>query len=72
MGVQPRNEPLSDGMRAAILSDGRPLRQIAMRASVPASAISRFINRRRGLSARSLDRVAGVVGVELRPRRHPA
>ena len=72
MAVQPRNEPLSDSMRAAILSDGRPLRQIAMQAEVPASAISRFMNRRRGLSTRSLDRVAGVVGIELRTRRQPA
>jgi plasmid maintenance system antidote protein VapI len=57
----------SETLRAAIILDGRPMRQIAAEASVPASTISRFINRRRYLSPRSFDRVAGVVGVELRP-----
>lgn len=57
----------SETLRAAIILDGRPMRQIAAKASVPASTISRFINRRRGLSYRAFDRVAGVVGVELRP-----
>jgi hypothetical protein len=57
----------SETLRAAIVLDGRSLRRIADQASVPASTISRFINRRRGLSTRAFDRVAGVVGVELRP-----
>lgn len=67
MNVQ-RNAPsLSDSLRAAVLTDGRPLRRIAGQASVPASSISRFIRRQRGLSSRAMDRVAGVVGFELRP-----
>jgi plasmid maintenance system antidote protein VapI len=57
----------SETLRAAIVLDGRPLRRIADQAAVPASTISRFINRQRGLSSRAFDRVAGVVGVELRP-----
>lgn len=57
----------SDGLRAAIVIDGRPLRQIASQASVPASSICRFVNRERGLSGRAFDRVAGVVNWELRP-----
>lgn len=57
----------SESLRAAIVLDGRPLRQIAAKASVPASTICRFINRKRGLSTRAFDRVAGVIGCELRP-----
>lgn len=57
----------SDSLRAAILTDGRPLRRIAMQAKLPASSITRFIRRERGLSSRAFDRVAGVVNWELRP-----
>lgn len=62
-----RRTAISDSLRAAILTDGRPLRRIAAKASVPASTICRFIRRQRGLSSRSFDRVAGVVNWELRP-----
>jgi hypothetical protein len=57
----------SDSLRAAILTDGRPMRQIAAKASVPASSICRFISRERGLSGRAFDKVASVVNWELRP-----
>lgn len=67
MKVQPDAPSLSDSLRAAILIDGRPLRRIAGQASVPASSISRFIRRQRGLSGRAMDRVAGIVGFQLRP-----
>jgi hypothetical protein len=63
--------PPSEHLRAAIENDGRPLRRIAAAASMPPSTITRFINRQRGLSSRSFDLVAGVVGLELRPRRRP-
>lgn len=58
---------LSDALRAAVIMDGRPLRRIAAQASVPVSSISRFTRRQRGLSATAMDRVAGVLGVQLRP-----
>jgi hypothetical protein len=68
MNVQPRIAPtLSDTLRAAVLTDGRPLRQIATQAAVPVSSISRFTRRERGLSCHAMDRVAGVLGVQLRP-----
>lgn len=63
---------ISDGLRAAILTDGRPLRQIAAKASVPASTITRFIRRERGLSTKAFDRLGGVVGVEVRTVRRSA
>lgn len=62
----------SDAMRRAVIEDGRPLRQIARSAGLPASSISRFMNRRRGLSSRSLDRIADTIGVELRTVRRSA
>lgn len=61
----------SESLRQAILDDGRPIRRIAMAAVMPASVISRFMSRQRGLNSRSFDLVAGVVGLELRPRRRP-
>lgn len=67
MSVQPRIAPPSDSLRAAILTDGRTLRRIASQANLPASSITRFIRRERGLSSRAFDRVAGVVNWELRP-----
>lgn len=63
---------LSEAMRAAIVSDGRPLRQIAREAGLPSSSVIRFVNRRRGLPSRSLDRVAAVIGVGLRSVRRAA
>jgi plasmid maintenance system antidote protein VapI len=57
----------SDSLRAAILSDGRPMRRIAEGACVPPSTISRFIRRRRGLTSQVFDRVAAAVNCELRP-----
>lgn len=67
MSVQRIAPTLSDSLRAAVLTDGRPLRRIAGQANVPVSSISRFVRRERGLSCLALDRVAGVVGVQLRP-----
>ena len=72
MEVQ-RNAPtLSDTLRAAVLTDGRPLRRIAAQAAVPVSSISRFTRRQRGLSSHAMDRVACVLGVQLRPAARPA
>jgi hypothetical protein len=61
----------SEAIRLAVLDDGRPLRQIARSAGLPCSSISRFIRRQRGLSSRSIDRIADTIGVELRPVRRP-
>lgn len=62
----------TQAIRLAVLEDGRPLREIARRARLPSSSIIRFINRKRGLSCRSLDRIADVIGLELRPVRRSA
>lgn len=57
----------SETLRRAITLDGRPIRQIAKSAGLPASVITRFINRQRDLTGRSLDRICGELGLELRP-----
>jgi|LakMenEpi03Aug12_release.lakeMendotaPanAssembly.Ray.scaffolds.fasta_scaffold206105_3 hypothetical protein len=57
-----------DTLRAALVLDRRPVRQIAREANVPHSVLVRFASRQRGMSARSFDRVASVLGYELRPR----
>lgn len=62
-----KNIAPSETLRAAIVTDGRPQRQIAKAALVSPSAISRFVNRRRSLPLDSFDRVASVVGWEMRP-----
>jgi transcriptional regulator with XRE-family HTH domain len=57
-----------DTLRAALVLDRRPLRQIAREAKVSHPSVVRFANGQRSLSPRSFDRVAGVLGYELRPR----
>ena len=62
----------SEAMRKAIVNDGRPLREIAREAGLPSSTVIRFVNRQRNLSGRSFDRVAEIIGHELRPVRRAA
>lgn len=57
-----------EALRAALILDDRPLRQIAREAGVPHPTVVRFVNGRRSMSPRSFDRVCGVIGMELRPR----
>jgi hypothetical protein len=59
-------------LRAALVLDRRPVRQIAREAAVPHSVLVRFMHRQRGMSAPTFDRVAGVLGYELRPRQRDA
>lgn len=62
----------TDALRAAIILDGRPVQRIAREANVPATIITRFMNRDRGMTTRSFDRVAAAMGLELVPRRRRA
>lgn len=63
----PRIAP-HDTLRAALALDRRPVRQIAREALVSHSVLVRFMRRKAGMSAPTFDRVAGVLGYELRPR----
>lgn len=63
----------SDTLRASIVLDGRPVTRIAADAGLPHPCVTRFMAGRRGLSVRSLDRLAAELGLELRPvSRHRA
>lgn len=57
----------SDTLRASIALDGRPVTLIARDAGLPHPVVSRFVAGRRGLTVRSLDRLAAELGLELRP-----
>ena len=57
----------SEILRAAIVADGRPGRQLARQANVPASCLCRFRSGQRPLLGPAFDRVANVLGYELRP-----
>ena len=59
----------SDLLKAAIELDGRSLNRIAREAGVNVSLLSRFTAGRRGISATTLDRLAAVLDLELRPRK---
>lgn len=63
----------SEALRASIVLDGRPVSLIARDAGLPHPVVTRFVRGRRGLSVRSLDRLAAELGLELRPvSRHRA
>jgi len=62
----------SDVLRAAITISGKAPSRIAKDAGVDHAAMSRFINRKRGLTLRSFDRVAAVLDLELVQRRRSA
>jgi hypothetical protein len=67
-----RHSTPSETLRAAIILDGRPVRRIARQAQVPPTILTRFVRNENGLSMRTLDRVASVVGLELVSRRRSA
>jgi hypothetical protein len=61
----------SETIRAAVTIDGRPPHRIALDAKVSPAILSRFLSRQRGLSSRSMDRLAIALGYELRPVSRP-
>lgn len=66
-GPMPRSTAPSDTLRASIVLDGRPVTQIARGAGLPHPVVSRFMRGKRGLSSRSIDRLANELGLVLRP-----
>jgi len=62
----------SDVLRAAITMSGKAPSRIAKDAGVDHAAMSRFINRKRGLTLTTFDRVASVLDLELVQRRRSA
>lgn len=56
---------VSDALREAIVSDGRSLSEIARRAGVSQSIVSRFVGRSRCISSVTFDRLAFSLGYRL-------
>ena len=53
--------PLSDQIRGAILDAPMSRYRLGVEADVPHETISRFVNRQRGMSLETLDRIAKVL-----------
>jgi len=65
----------SDQLRTEIERAPMTRYRIAKETGVPASQLSRFVNRQGGLSLESIDKVCELLGVRLttdRPKRQPA
>jgi transcriptional regulator with XRE-family HTH domain len=60
---------LSDQLRQIIADCGMSRYEIAKRSGVPEAALSRFFNKKTGLSTDTLDRLAPALGLELVARR---
>src|SRR3954463_13783078 len=58
--------PITDGIRRAIRDDGRTTFEISKLAGVSPQRLYRFLNGTRGLSLEVLDKLALLVGVEVR------
>lgn len=56
---------LSDQLRDAISESGLSVREIGKRADVDDGIIHRFLNRERGLTTATLDRLAEALGLKL-------
>jgi len=61
-------QEVSDTLRRAVRNDSRTGRALARAASVPASCLNRFKNGQRPLQGPAFDRVASVLGYELREK----
>ncbi len=67
-------KPVSQGLAQAIKESGLSPYKIAMQAGINPSIITRFLNGERGISLATADRIAAVLGLELRriPQDPPA
>ena len=64
-------ETLSDQLRQIIADCGMSRYQISKDSGVPEAALSRFVNRKTGLTTDTLDRLAPTLGLELIAKRRP-
>ncbi|WP_435018544.1 helix-turn-helix domain-containing protein [Tundrisphaera sp. TA3] len=60
------DHPITDGIRRAIRDDGRTPFELAKLANIGPQQLYRFLNGKRGLSLEVLDKLAVVVGAEVR------
>jgi plasmid maintenance system antidote protein VapI len=62
-------QTLSEQLRQIIADCGMSRYEIAKRSGVPEAALSRFFNRKTGLTTETLDRLAPALGLQLRATR---
>lgn len=62
--IAPMQDVLDD-LRAAIHRDGRTMYAIAKLSGIPASMLSRFMSRERGLSVETATKVADALGLQI-------
>ena len=67
----PLAPPISRQLRDAIRSSGRTYYDLGHHAQVDPSLVSRFVRGRRGLTTKSLDAIAGELGLRLVPVEAP-
>ena len=60
---------ISEQVRLAIAGHGLSLNEVARRAGIQPSQVSRFMRGERGLTTESLDKLAEVLGLELRKKK---
>ena len=60
---------LSDQLRRIIADSGMSRYEISKRSGVPEATLSRFFNRKTGLTTDTLDKLAPVLGIELVAKR---
>jgi hypothetical protein len=65
MGEPTRAPTVSESLRAAIIEDGRPLRELARQCGVDEPRLSRFASGKRLLSLPAVDAVASALGLRL-------
>jgi transcriptional regulator with XRE-family HTH domain len=59
----------SEQLRSAIEESGMTRYQISLISGIAQSQLSKFMHRERGLSLESIDRLMGVLKLEIRPKR---
>jgi transcriptional regulator with XRE-family HTH domain len=68
MNMAQKPKMITDQLRAAILAAPLTRYRIAQETGVSEAALSRFVNRTRGLDGSSIDILADYLGLELAPR----
>lgn len=62
-----KTQDIQEQLREIILADGRSLNSLAHEIGIERAGLSRFVNRRRGISFHTAARLAAFFGLELRP-----
>ena len=72
MNMPQKPKTVTDQLRAAILAAPLTRYRIAQETGISEAALSRFVNRSRGLDGSSIDILADYLGLELAPSKRKA